>query len=158
MWSIFKRRRRDVAENGWNDDGCGKKVVFPEEKVRIGFETFLKKRGFLENGKCKNFESYKERWWRMMMEVEKRSFVLKVNLIREKIWFSDVEKLSWKWQIAVFGSRKNWGLGSIQTPTNRLFLIRSDYSQSSRHCFLTGKIVHFGSFNLLSAYSETSRW
>ena len=52
---VLRRRRRDVAENGWNDDGCGKKIAFPEEKVGFGFETFLKKRGFLENGKWRIF-------------------------------------------------------------------------------------------------------
>ena len=26
-----------ATENGWNDDGCGKKGVFPEEIIGLGF-------------------------------------------------------------------------------------------------------------------------
>ena len=33
-------------KNGWNDDGCGKKVVFPSEKLDLG-KKFLKNDGFL---------------------------------------------------------------------------------------------------------------
>ena len=44
----------DVTENGWNDDGCGKKGVFPE-KYLVGDLDFFEKRGFLGNGKLDVF-------------------------------------------------------------------------------------------------------
>ena len=47
VWSIFKRRRGDAEKNGWNDDGCGKKGVFPEEMVGNGGENIFEKTRFL---------------------------------------------------------------------------------------------------------------
>ena len=41
IWSIFKRRHGEVEKNGWNDDGGGKKGVFPEGMVENGGENFF---------------------------------------------------------------------------------------------------------------------
>ena len=34
-WSNYS----DVTKHGWNDDGYGKKDVFPEEIIGLGFEN-----------------------------------------------------------------------------------------------------------------------
>ena len=48
MFGIFKvfetlnysgRFLSELTENWWNDDGCGKKDVFPEEIIGLGFEN-----------------------------------------------------------------------------------------------------------------------
>ena len=33
-----------ATENGWNDDGCGKNGVFPEDIIGLGFENVWKTR------------------------------------------------------------------------------------------------------------------
>ena len=47
----------DVTENWWNDDGCGKKWVFPRENVGFGFETSSKNEASLGMENMTNFES-----------------------------------------------------------------------------------------------------